>query len=114
MSGKEKIKKRIPVVELGLSLDGISEEDLEELAIKVSEELGGMLNELVGRRNYYITAIELEFDDHKKVINATLEVEVSTATEPSPELIAKVDTILDECFKVLRSELIKKFKNIRR
>jgi len=111
MSEKGKIRKKVPVVKLGLNLDGISENDLEKLAVKVSEKLVNALDELIDRQSYYVSTVELEFDKEGKTINANIEIDVSMITQPSPELIAKIDTIIDKCFEALRYELVKKFKN---
>ena len=111
MSEKGKIRKKVPVVKLGLNLDGISENDLERLAVKVSEELVNALDKLIDRQSYYVSIVELEFDKERKAINAIVEIDVSMTTQPSLKLITKIDTIIDRCFEELRNELVKKFKN---
>ena len=111
MLERKEVKKKLPVEELGLNLDSISECDLEELATEASERLASALDKLIGRQSYYISTVRLEFDKERKAINAIVEVEVSSPIQPSPELITGIDDIIDQCFEVIRNELIRKFKN---
>ncbi|MCD6340523.1 MAG: hypothetical protein J7L51_01045 [Desulfurococcales archaeon] len=111
MLGRKRVRKSLSVEELGLNLGSISESDLEELAAEASERLASALDELVGRQSYYVSTVRLEFDEERRAINAIIEVGVSSPIQPSPELITSIDSIIDECFEVIRNELIRKFKS---
>ncbi|MCD6428371.1 MAG: hypothetical protein J7L12_02000 [Desulfurococcales archaeon] len=108
---RKKVKRRLLVEELGLNLDSISEANLEELAIEASERLSSALDKLIGRQSYYISTVRLELDEERRAVNAIVEVEVLSPIQPSPELITGIDSIIDECFEVIRNGLIRKFKS---
>ncbi len=111
MLEKKRVKKKLPIEELGLNLDSISESDLEKLAIEASERLTGALDKLVGRQSHYVSTVRLEFDEESRAVNAIVEVEILTPVQPSPELINDIDVIIDRCFEVIRNELIRRFKS---
>ena len=97
------IRKYYPVEDIGLDLDSLSIDDLEDIANRASKYLEEKLRYLVGREVDYLATVSVVKDD---VVNVLVDVEIHGRIGLSLEV--EIDRLIDEVFKYVRDELIKR------
>jgi len=96
------------VINIGLNNNVITEERLEELALKLSDFIEGRVREVlgVGRGIDVITVISIDKGD---VLTVSIELELRSASPIPVEYHALVDSVINDSFRyfedILRAEV---------
>ncbi len=84
-------------------MDSLSTDELEEIALRASEELLSLLKQLIPRRDDYLAYVSIKREG--KAVNVLVNVEVEGTAPLTPQLEALIDEAIDRALKVVRDEL---------
>lgn len=97
------VKRKVPIEKIGIDVSSLSTDELEEIALKASEELLSSLKQLIPRRDDYLAYISIQREG--EAVNVLVNVEVEGTAPLTPQLEALIDEAVDKALKVVRDEL---------
>ncbi len=105
MSHPRNPKGRVHEVKLGIDLNELGSRDIEELADFLSNSLSRRLSRELGGKVDVDTVISIEKNDR---LNLTLDLQILSPYEITPEVLSKVDYIIDKAIGEFEDELRRK------